>query len=138
MLGTLWRPRRGEVSWLVFAAVLALLVLPGVGQAATLAAPMHAQSCEAILMWLHSEAATASQPQQDSKAKLLSLTHRLPQAGPRHSGPVPIQAWNAPPETNFRAIAFTVSDFRPASPPSLLEYHEAAHRTGTRTNRRLN
>jgi hypothetical protein len=137
LLGNFVRLRRGDMNWFILAALVALLVLPGAGHAATMAAPLPPQSCEAILLWLQTESAVQVMPARfGTESHLLALTHRIPERAPQRTltfapapeGPaVPVSPLAAP----------RLHD--PLSRPLLLlEYHEAGHRTGIRTNRRLN
>lgn len=138
LLGNLVRLRRGDMNWFILAALVALLVLPGAGHAATLAAPLPPQSCEAILLWLQTESAVQAMPARfGTESHLLALTHRIPERAPQPSA-VTLAVASESPAVPVSPLAATRLHDPLSRPLTLLEYHEAGHRTGIRTNRRLN
>ncbi len=133
-LGSLLRTRRGEFQWILLAAMLALLVMPGATHAAI--AP---QSAEAVLLWLQTDAALPGAAPIAKTSELLSLSHQKAEIAPQIAAEIQLSAATShcgQHLTLFPSENTPRHQSAPATPT--LERHAAAHLSGVRTNRRLN
>ena len=130
--GSILSAKRGDFNFFLIAALVALLVVPGVSHAA-----MPPQSYEAVLYWLHSETVAPAQIPSSSGAQLLSISHQKAETESQ------ILA-----QTQFSAATAHCGLFRAKSPQKRIkahitpatpafERHAMARLSGVRTNRRL-
>ena len=131
---TLARLRRGEMNFVLLAVFVALLILPAAGHAA----PLPPQSCEAVLLWLQSDAGLATPARSRCGGSLLSLTHREPERVRENWLDGAATATQNPSSWQFQApCPGSTGALAVPAAANLMSSHEVAQLNGVRTNRRL-
>lgn len=136
-LRTLARVRRGEINFLLLAALVAVLVLPCGGQAVA----MPRESYEAVLIWLRSETALSTPLVQRTRSLVASLTWH--EQGIQLPAVHLVQA-HGPAAALTREHGYAATHLTVAMPAhsvpcaaNTLTLPAVAHLNGVRTNRRL-